>query len=128
MKKAMVVATITFFFGYVATKKVTSSCRRFFFFSFFARNKAMTVPAITFFFLVLLQRRRRWQLLSLPSSLCLKRKSLFLWSFWSSSLELTINNEMVVFLMLKVVMTRGRRSKKGGGDLELHNQNIASPK
>ncbi len=33
----------------------------------------------------------------------------FLWSFWSSSLELTINNEMMVFLMWKVVMTRGRR-------------------
>jgi hypothetical protein len=35
---------------------------------------------------------------------------------------------MVVFLMLKVVMTRGRRLKKGGGDLDLHKQNIASPK
>jgi hypothetical protein len=30
------------------------------------------------------------------------------------------------FLMLKVIMVRGRRLKKGGGDLELHKQNIAS--
>ncbi len=28
--------------------------------------------------------------------------------------------------MLKVIMVRGRRLKKGGGDLELHKQNIAS--
>jgi hypothetical protein len=33
---------------------------------------------------------------------------------------LTINNEMVVFLMLKVAMARGRRLKKrGGGELEV---------
>jgi len=32
------------------------------------------------------------------------------------------------FLMLKVIMVRGRRLKKGGGDLELHKQNIASSK
>ncbi len=52
-----------------------------------------------------------------------------LWSFWSSSLELKINNEMVVFLkMLKVVMARGRRLKKGGGDLEVQKQNVASLK
>jgi hypothetical protein len=37
-----------------------------------------------------------------------------LWSFWSNSLELTINNEMVIFLMLKVVMVRGRKLNKGG--------------
>jgi hypothetical protein len=41
-------------------------------------------------------------------------------------LELTINNEMVIFLMLKVVMARGRTLKKGGGDLEVHKQNVAS--
>jgi hypothetical protein len=35
-------------------------------------------------------------------------------------LELIINNEMVFFLMLKVVIARGRRLKKGGGDLEIH--------
>jgi len=51
---------------------------------------------------------------------------LLLWSFWSNSLELTINNEMVVFLMLKVVMARRRRLKKGGGDLEAHKQNVVS--
>jgi hypothetical protein len=28
--------------------------------------------------------------------------------------------------MLKVVMAKGRRLKKGGGDLEVHKQNIAS--
>jgi hypothetical protein len=28
--------------------------------------------------------------------------------------------------MLKVIMVKGRRLKKGGGDLELHKQNIAS--
>jgi hypothetical protein len=28
--------------------------------------------------------------------------------------------------MLKVVMARGRRLKKGGGDLEVHKQNVAS--
>jgi hypothetical protein len=50
----------------------------------------------------------------------------FLWSFWFSSLKLTINNEMVVFFMLKVVMARGRRLKKGGGDLEVHKQNVIS--
>jgi hypothetical protein len=30
--------------------------------------------------------------------------------------------------MLKVVMVRGRRLKKGGGDLEIHKQNVASLK
>jgi hypothetical protein len=49
-----------------------------------------------------------------------------IWSFWSSSLELTINNEMVVFFMLKVVMVRRRRLKEGDGDLEAHKQNVAS--
>ncbi len=33
---------------------------------------------------------------------------------------------MVVFLILKVIMVRGRRLKKGGGDLEAHKQNVAS--
>jgi hypothetical protein len=33
---------------------------------------------------------------------------------------------MVVFLMLKVVMARGKRLKKGGGDLEAQKQNVAS--
>jgi hypothetical protein len=28
--------------------------------------------------------------------------------------------------MLKVVMARGRKLKKGGGDLEAHKQNVAS--
>jgi hypothetical protein len=28
--------------------------------------------------------------------------------------------------MLKVVMARGRRLKKGGGDLEVHKENIIS--
>jgi hypothetical protein len=28
--------------------------------------------------------------------------------------------------MLKVVMVKGRRLKKGGGDLEVHNQNVTS--
>jgi hypothetical protein len=42
-----------------------------------------------------------------------------LWSFWSSSLELRINNEMMVFLMLKVVMARKRILKKDG-DLEAY--------
>jgi hypothetical protein len=28
--------------------------------------------------------------------------------------------------MLKVVMARGRRLKKGGGDLEVHKQNVVS--
>jgi hypothetical protein len=51
---------------------------------------------------------------------------IFLWLFWFSSLELTINNEMVVFLMLEVVMARGRRLKKGGGDLEVCKQNVTS--
>jgi len=30
------------------------------------------------------------------------------------------------FLMLKVVMARGRRWKKGGGDFEVHKQNVVS--
>jgi hypothetical protein len=47
-----------------------------------------------------------------------------LWSFWFNSLELKINNEMVVVFMLKVVMARRRRLKKGG--LEVHKQNVAS--
>jgi hypothetical protein len=50
---------------------------------------------------------------------------LLLWSFWSSSLKLRINNEMVVFLMLKFVMVRRRRLKKSG-DLEAHKQNVTS--
>jgi hypothetical protein len=35
---------------------------------------------------------------------------------------------MMVFLMLKVVMARGRRLKKGGDDLEAHKQNVISSK
>jgi len=52
----------------------------------------------------------------------------FCWFLWFSSLKLTINNEMVVFLFkLKVVMARRRRFKKSGcGDLEVHKQNVAS--
>jgi len=50
----------------------------------------------------------------------------FVWSFWFSSLELTINNEMVVFIMLKAIMAKGRKLKKGGGDLEVHKQNVVS--
>ncbi len=30
--------------------------------------------------------------------------------------------------MLKVVMVKGRKLKKGGGDLEVHKQNVASSK
>jgi hypothetical protein len=30
------------------------------------------------------------------------------------------------FLMLKVVMAKGRKLKKGGGDLEAQKQNVAS--
>jgi hypothetical protein len=54
--------------------------------------------------------------------------SFFCWSLWFSSLELTINNEMVFFLFrLKVLMARKRRLKKSdGGDLEVHKQNVAS--
>jgi hypothetical protein len=46
----------------------------------------------------------------------------FFLSLWFSSLELTINSEMVVFFMLKVVMAKGRRLKKGG--VEVHKQNV----
>ncbi len=52
--------------------------------------------------------------------------SFFLWSFWFSSLKLTINNEMMVFFLLKVVMARRRRLKKGGGDLEVQKENVVS--
>jgi hypothetical protein len=52
----------------------------------------------------------------------------FSWSLWFSSFELTINNEMMVFLFrLKVVMAKRRRLRKSdGGDLEVHKQNVAS--
>ncbi len=33
---------------------------------------------------------------------------------------------MVVFFMLKVIMARGRRLKKGGGDLKVHKQNFVA--
>jgi len=54
--------------------------------------------------------------------------SFLCWSLWFSSLELTINNEMVFFLFrLKVVMARRSRLRKSdGGDLEVHKQNVAS--
>jgi hypothetical protein len=48
----------------------------------------------------------------------------FFWSLWFNSFELIINNEMVVFLMLRVVMGRGRRLKKGG--LVVQKKNVAS--
>jgi hypothetical protein len=51
-----------------------------------------------------------------------------LWSFWSNSLGLIINNEMVVFLMLIAIMARGKRLKKGCDDLEVQKQNVASLK
>ncbi len=47
---------------------------------------------------------------------------LFFWSFSFSSLKLTINHEMMVFFMLKVLMARGRRLKKGGGDVEVQSK------
>jgi hypothetical protein len=52
----------------------------------------------------------------------------FYWSLWFSSLELTINNEMVFLLFrLKDVMARRRRLRKSdGGDLEVHKQNVTS--
>jgi hypothetical protein len=45
-------------------------------------------------------------------------------SLWFSSLKLTINNEMLVFFMLKVAMARGRKLKKG--DLVVRKQNVSS--
>jgi len=32
------------------------------------------------------------------------------------------------FLLMKVIMARGKRLKKGGGDLEVQKQNVASLK
>jgi hypothetical protein len=46
----------------------------------------------------------------------------------ASSLKLTINDDFVVFLMLRVVMARGRKLKKVGGDLEIQKQSVASLK
>ncbi len=34
------------------------------------------------------------------------------------SLKLTINNDLVVFLIFRAIMVKGRRLKKVGGDLE----------
>jgi hypothetical protein len=41
---------------------------------------------------------------------------------------LTIIKKWWLFLMLKVVMVKISRLKKGGGDLEVHKQNVASLK
>jgi hypothetical protein len=61
--------------------------------------------------------------LSLPSFFFL---FLLLWSFWSSSLKLTMKwMKWWFFLMLKVVMAKGRKLKKGG-DLEVQKQNVTS--
>ncbi len=35
---------------------------------------------------------------------------------------------MVIFFVLKVIMARGRRLKKSGGDLEVQKKNVASSK
>jgi hypothetical protein len=52
----------------------------------------------------------------------------FFCSLWFSSLELTINTELVVFCLgLKVVLAGGRKLKKsGGGELEVHKQNVVA--
>ncbi len=42
------------------------------------------------------------------------------------SLELTINNDMVVFFKFKVIMAKRRRLKKIGGDLEAWKKNVIS--
>jgi hypothetical protein len=39
----------------------------------------------------------------------------------ASSSKLTINNDFVVFLMFRVIMARGRKLKKIGGDLKAQN-------
>jgi hypothetical protein len=44
---------------------------------------------------------------------------IFFLSFWFSSLELKINNEMMVFFMLKVVTAIRKKLINGGGDLEV---------
>ncbi len=115
-KKKKIAVSITFFDGFVAKKGDNNCCRLFqwfcyeegddnnvvaFFYGGAVVKKAMVVSNhhLFFFFFFFF--------------------FFFLWSFWSSSLKLTINNEMVgFFLMLKVVMARGKRLKKGGGDME----------
>jgi hypothetical protein len=44
----------------------------------------------------------------------------------ASSLKLMINNDFVVFLMLKDVMARGRKLNKVGGDLKAQKQSVTS--
>jgi hypothetical protein len=130
----MVTIAVTFFFGFVVEKKKKTITSVTFFDGFVVKNgdgnyrhlfkwfcckegdgnnvvtffyasgivkKVTTIGSRLFFFF--------------PSSLV-----------FYNSLELTINNEMVVFLILKVVMARGRRPKKCGGDLEAHKQNVVS--
>jgi hypothetical protein len=110
-KKKTTIASITFFDGFVVKKGDGNYCR---FFQWFCYEQGDDSNVVTFFYGDGVVKK--------VIASCHRFLSFFfflLWSFWSSSLKLTINNEMCeFFLMLKVVMARGRKLKKGGGDLE----------
>jgi uncharacterized membrane protein YgcG len=131
---------VIFFFGFVTVKKaMTASCYRLLFFYFVAKKKKKTTTFVINFFDGFAAKNDNNNYRRLFWWFCCKEGDdsnrtafflfflfLLLWSFWYSSLELTIDNEMVVFFMLRIVMARGRKLKKSGGDLEAHKQNVAS--
>ncbi len=117
IKKKTTTTSITFFDGFVVKKMMAIVIT---FFGGFATKKVMATMSSPSSMVVVLWKRQWQQAVSFFFF-----SFFFLWSFWSNSLELTINNEMVFFLMLKLVMAKGRRLK-GGDDLEVHKQNVAS--
>jgi hypothetical protein len=163
MKKATTIAIVTFFSSFIVAKKATTTvtitfwfycnketmvacCFRFLFLGSVAKKKKKMIISITFFNGFAAKNGDgnyhhffRWfyggGVVKKAMVACnhLFSFSFSLVIFWYSSLELIIHNEMVVFLMLKVVMARGRRLKKGGGDWKLtskmlfhHNRQLGS--
>jgi len=87
----MMTAFVTLFDGFVA-KKGDNNCRHLF--RWFCCEKSDGNIAIAFFYGGGVVKKAVVTYNFLISFFLF----LFLWSFWSISLELTINNEMVVFL------------------------------
>jgi hypothetical protein len=99
-QRHLIAVTFFLFVGVTTKKETVTSCCLLSIFSY------LFVVAIAFLFHFFYLKRK---------------KVLFYGPFATkkaSSLELTINNDFVVFLMFRVVMGRGRRLKKVGGDLE----------
>jgi hypothetical protein len=88
LQKKVTIFVVTFFDGFV-TKKCDDNCRSIFW--WFSYEEGDNSNVVTFFYSGGVAKK-------VMAANCRRFFSFFfLWSFWFSSLELTINNEMLVF-------------------------------